>query len=106
MKSKYLLKYLTLSGLLIVLLSACTKELTPIGIDLLPGDQLLKMGYTDTATIIAYSEPEDSVYTQKLNYAMVGSIYDPVFGKTDASFYSKLLITTTRVRFGTDHVYD
>jgi hypothetical protein len=64
------------------------------------------MGYSDTVSIVAYSIPEDSVYTTDLTYTRLGSMYDPIFGVTTASVYSQLFLSGTRVRFGTDPVYD
>ncbi len=74
--------------------------------DLLNPLDLLSMGYTDTVQIKAYSIPEDSVYTRNLTYAQVGSMYDPVFGRTNATFYSQLFTSTTSLRFGTSPVFD
>ena len=33
-------------------------------------------------------------------------MYDPIFGITTADFYTQVHLTTTRVRFGTDPVFD
>ncbi len=106
MKRIAILRTATLFSLLIVLFNSCTKELTPIGLGLLEPIDLLKLGYTDTVQIRAYSLSEDSVYTRNLSYAQVGSMYDPIFGKTSASLYSQIFITTSRLRFGTSPVFD
>ncbi len=106
MKRLVFLRQITISALLFLLISSCTKELSPIGMDLLNPLDLLSMGYTDTVQIKAYSIPEDSVYTRNLTYAQVGSMYDPVFGRTNATFYSQLFTSTTSLRFGTSPVFD
>ena len=106
MKRLVFLRQLVFSALLALLFSSCTKELSPIGLDLLDPLDLLSMGYTDTVQINAYSIPEDSVLTSNLTYAQIGSMYDPIFGRTTASFYSQVFITTSRVRFGTNPVFD
>jgi hypothetical protein len=106
LKRTAILRTATLFSLLIVLFTSCTKELTPIGLGLLEPVDLLKLGYTDTVQIRAYSIPEDSVYTRNLSYAQIGSMYDPIFGKTSASLYSQIFITTSRLRFGTNPVFD
>jgi hypothetical protein len=98
--------YFTIFALLSLVISSCTKELSPIGIGLLSDVDLLSMGYTDTVQISAYSLPEDSVYTSKLNYTQLGSMYDPIFGITTANFYTQIFITKSRTRFGTTPVYD
>ncbi len=106
MKRLVFLRQITISALLFLLISSCTKELSPIGMDLLNPLDLLSMGYTDTVQIKAYSIPEDSVYTRNLTYAQVGSMYDPVFGRTNATFYSQLFTSTTSLRFGTSPIFD
>lgn len=106
MKRLVFLRRLTFAVLLSLFLSSCTKELSPIGLDLLDPLDLLSMGYTDTVQINAYSIPEDSVLTSNLNYAQIGSMYDPVFGRTTANFYSQVFLTRSRTRFGTDPVFD
>jgi hypothetical protein len=106
LKRLVFLRRLTFVALFSLLINSCTKELSPIGLELLDPLDLLSMGYTDTVQIVAYSIPEDSVFTSNLDYAQVGSMYDPIFGKTTANFYTQLYLTTTRVRFGTDPVFD
>lgn len=75
-----------------------------------PND-LLSMGYSDTVKIIAYTVPDDSVYSYNLSvnnvgYVQIGSMYDPVFGTTTSSLYSSLLLTESRTRFGASPVFD
>lgn len=106
MKRLVFLLQLSIFVLLSFSFSSCTKELSPIGIDLLDPIDLLASGYTDTVQIKAYSIAEDSVYTRNLTYAFIGSMYDPIFGKTSASLFTELFITTSRTRFGTDPVFD
>ena len=106
MKRLVLLPAITIFALFNILVSSCTKELTPIGMGLLNPQDMLSQGYTDTIQINAFSIPDDSVYSLKLSYAQVGSMNDPIFGITNATFYSQLYTTTTNVRFGTSPVFD
>jgi len=106
LKALTFLRNFSLGTLLVMLFFSCNKDLTPIGLDLFSAEELLSMGYTDTASIVAYSVTDDSVYTANLNYAMIGSMYDPIFGRTTADFYSQVYITTSRVRFGTGAIFD
>jgi hypothetical protein len=99
------LRNLALSALLSLLIFSCTKELSPIGIELVDPSELLSMGYMDTVSIVAYSIPEDSLYTSNLSYAQIGSMYDPIFGKTTASFYTQIFLSA-KVRFGPNPVFD
>lgn len=102
MKRLAILRNLTLFALFASLISSCTKELSPIGMGLLSDQDLLSMGYTDTIQITAYSIPEDSVYTHNLTLAQVGSMYDPIFGRTTVNYYSQIFLSTASTRFGTN----
>ncbi len=106
MKRLIPLRQLVLVALVSLVIASCTKEITPIGTKLLDPGELLSMGYTDTVQIRAYSIPDDSVYTLNLSYAQVGSLYDPIFGRTDAKFYSEVITSLTSTRFGTSPVFD
>lgn len=106
MKRLVFLHQLVLVALVSLLIASCTKEISPIGTKLIDPADLLSMGYTDTVQIRAYSIPDDSVYTLNQNYAQIGSMYDPIFGRTDAKFYSEVITSTTRARFGTNPVFD
>lgn len=106
----YLRKILFISLLSLVVFS-CSKELTPIGIGLVNEVDLLSMGYTDTVKLVAYTIPDDSVYTRNLNvnnvhYIQLGSMNDPIFGTTTSNLYSQLFLTSSRTRFGSSPVFD
>jgi hypothetical protein len=89
-------------------LISCNKEPDLIGLDLLPPGDKLKIGYMDTTTVIAYSVYDDSVRTDELavTKGMIGSVFDPVFGKTSATFYSQLNMLTKAPDFGTSPMCD
>jgi hypothetical protein len=100
------LRSIALIALVSIFIASCTKEITPIGTKLLDPVDLLSMGYTDTVSIRAYSILDDSVYTLNLSYAQVGSMYDPIFGRTDATFFSEVITSTARARFGNEPIFD
>ena len=105
------LRHLSFVALLSLLIFSCSKELTPIGIGLIEDQDLLSMGYTDTVQLVAYTVPDDSIYTRNLSfnqaqYIQIGSMYDPVFGTTTSNLYSQLFLTSNRTRFGTSPVFD
>ncbi len=94
--------------LLIAVLSffnlSCSKYPSKVGANLMPNNSLgmyfFQMGFN------VYSQPIDTTRTDELMTSTVGSIKDPVFGVTNASFYSKILPTTVGHRFGTNPVTD
>ena len=106
MKRLVFLRQLVLVALVSLFIASCTKEISPIGTTLLDPVDMLGMGYTDTVQIRAYTVLDDSVYTRNQNYAQVGSMYDPIFGRTTATFFSQVITTTSRARFGTQPVFD
>lgn len=106
MKRLVYLRQLAFIALISLLISSCTKEISPIGTKLLDPIDTLSMGYTDTIQISAYTIPDDSVYTRNLDYAQIGSMFDPIFGRTSATFYSQVITTTARARFGNNPVFD
>ena len=86
--------------------TTCTKEPDLVGLNLVSQSELLKLGYVDTAGIVAYTVKVDSMNTEELSYALIGSMYDPVFGQTDATFYSQLYLVDEGTYFGTEPVFD
>ncbi|MCK7539474.1 MAG: DUF4270 domain-containing protein [Marinilabiliales bacterium] len=91
--------------MLLTLLS-CRKEPYEIGIDILPPTDTLSVYQTDTVTVIAYTELQDSIRTDEFTFGMVGAIMDPVFGKTTASIYTQVRLSTEGVTFGENPVLD
>lgn len=92
--------------LLSILTLSCKKDLNEIGLDLVSPGELIRMGYTDTVQVQAFSVAEDSIRTYGLSYALIGSMYDPVFGKTSAEWYSQIRLVDEPTDFGTHPVFD
>ncbi len=82
-------------------LTSCTKKLGLVGSQLLP-DSAMNVIFTDTTTLRAYSKPADTTVTSHQRLAYLGSIKDPVFGVTNASFYTQLIQIITYNRFGSN----
>jgi hypothetical protein len=96
-----------LSGLLLLLaLLSCRKEPYQIGIDILPPTDTLGVSQTDTVTIIAYTVLQDSIRTDETTFGLLGAIMDPVFGKTTASVFTQVRLSTEGVTFGVNPVLD
>jgi len=96
-----------LTGFLLLLAAiSCKKEPYEIGYDLLPPSDTLNVITTDTCTVEAFSELHDSVRTDKTSYLTMGSLLDPVFGKTTVGFYSQIRLSSEEVDFGDNPVLD
>jgi hypothetical protein len=81
-------------------LSTCKNEENELGLNLQPPGDKLNVKSTDTTTVVAYSQIADSVKTDETSLTLLGSIYDPVFGKTTASFYSQFRLSLPAFDFG------
>ncbi len=85
----------------LALLTSCTKKPGLVGNKLLP-DSTLNVFFTDTAAIRTYSLPVDTTITSHQSVAYFGSTKDPVFGITNAGFYSQFIQLITYSRFGSN----
>ena len=67
-----------------------------LGLGLLPASAELDVISTDSVTIVAHAKEGDSLPTNRgfLGY-LLGSYTDPVFGRTDASFYGQLGLSSS-----------
>ncbi len=85
----------------ILVVASCSKPAGEIGAIVQPEDSKLKVFWTDTAEIYAYSIPDvDTVRTDGLSTTMLGSMMDPTFGLTITGFYTQLMLSKTGQRFG------
>ncbi len=88
------------------LIAGCEKEPQNIGLNIQPLDDKINIEYTDTVTVFAYSELQDSILTDNAYLNLLGSINDPIFGKTKASIYTQLQLSNNNVDFGSNPVLD
>ncbi len=85
---------------------SCNKDPYEIGFDLLPPSDTLNVRTTDTCTVVAFSMLQDSVRSDKTSTLIFGSIMDPIFGKSTASFYSQFRLSSEGADFGKNPVLD
>lgn len=82
-------------------LTSCTKKPGLVGSKLLP-DSAMNVLFTDTSAISVHSIQADTTVTSHKSVVYLGSIKDPVFGVTTASFYTQLIQIITYNRFGSN----
>ncbi len=80
---------------------SCKKDPQTIGVDLIENNPL-EVVFCDTVTVVAYPELEDSIRTDETSTGLLGSLYDPVFGKTSAAIFTQISLSTTNPDFGTN----
>lgn len=76
----------------------CT-EPSVIGLEIQPPSDQLNLKFTDTLTVNAYTYREDSVRTDNTLYSLLGSLNDPVFGKSQASFCTQINLPSSNITF-------
>jgi len=92
--------YFFLALYLAMVLPSCTEK-NVVGVDVLPNQSGLNTTFTDTVTIISNTVKEDSLRTDTLfSKHLLGNYNDPVFGKSQASIYTQVLLPTNNVNFG------
>lgn len=92
-------------GALILAFSSCRKSPETIGNNLISDNNYIDLFHTDTVEIVCHSYT-DSVATKNASYALIGAIKDPVFGTTEAGFYTQLRPSVAGQSFGSNPVLD
>jgi hypothetical protein len=93
---KLLVSYLVVFALFLV---SCKKEISSIGIGALSSKDPVLQGI-DTFTLRSETKQYDSLISTNPAYLLLGSYVDPIFGKTNASFYSQVRLTSFKPNFG------
>ncbi len=86
--------------------TSCKRPTTDLGGDLIPEGDLLSVNQTDTITLLAKTVKEDSIQTSNLTTVMLGSYMDPKLGRTTASFYTQVELSTSNPSFPSNAVVD
>lgn len=92
-------------GALILAFSSCRKSPETIGNNLISDNNYIGLFRTDTVEIVCHSYT-DSVATKNASYALLGAMKDPVFGTTEAGFYTQLRPSVAGQSFGSNPVLD
>jgi len=85
--------------------NAC-EEPDIIGMEIQPDNDTFNIVFSDTTSIISYSEIEDSVRSDETPDNLLGSYKDPVYGTSLASFITQVRLSSNDVSFGTTPIFD
>ena len=77
-----------------------------LGGDLLPADDIFRVKTDTTFQLSVYTSPYDSINTAGFGTAVVGETFDPIFGRSRASFLTQLLLPSANHSWGTNPVID
>ena len=84
--------------------SSCKDE-NEVGVDLLPPGDQLGTEFSDTTTLVSRTIREDSIQTDELSLQLLGSDYDPVYGRVTSSIFTQVVLAGTP-SFGINPVAD
>lgn len=93
-------------SVLVILYTACSKTTESIGNGLLSENDYIGAYYIDTLQIHCHSECIDSLFSKGLTTVLLGSMMDPVMGRTDANLFTQLHVSSTNHYFGDEPVID
>lgn len=85
---------------------ACSKTTETIGNGLLSDSDHIGVAFTDTLQIECHSLLVDSMPTKCYSTVLLGSMIDPVMGRTDANLFTQLHLSSTNHYFGDNPVID
>ena len=91
---------------LLAIFASCRKSPETIGNNLISDNNYIDAFHTDTVEIICHSFFEDSVKTKNVSYALLGATKDPIFGTSEAGFYTQFRISLAGQNFGANPVMD
>ena len=100
------LTYLALMiGTLALAFASCKKSPETIGNNLISDNNYIGIYHTDTTEIVCHSY-FDSIATSNAASALLGAMKDPVFGATEAGFYTQFRPSVAGQSFGNNPVMD
>ena len=92
-------------GTLVLAFASCKKSPETIGNNLISENNYIGVYYTDTVEIICHSY-FDSIATGNTTSALLGASKDPIFGVTEAGFYTQFRPSVAGQSFGSNPVVD
>ncbi|OFX19209.1 MAG: hypothetical protein A2041_10800 [Bacteroidetes bacterium GWA2_31_9b] len=93
-------QFLVYISVLFLLFSfSCKDDANLIGADLIPETDKIGIYIDTTLSFSGYLLNDEDYTTKNLTYFYLGELNDPYFGKTDASFASQYILTSTSVTF-------
>lgn len=102
---KVIVRTAMLVGLLALVFASCKKTPDTIGSDLIDDNNYINVLKTDTMQIECHAYI-DSIGSKNVRFALLGAMNDPVFGSTEASFYTQFRFSSAGHLFGDNAVVD
>jgi len=105
-KNNFNLSLFTIALISVVIFFFSCEEPDVVGLQTQIKNDKLNISFSDTTSIIAFSQIEDKVRSDELTSNLLGSYFDPVFGTTSASLYTQLRLSSSNVTFGISPIFD
>jgi len=102
---KIIVRFLIFSTILIIVFTYGCEDINDIGVQILPSSDSLNVYSNDSAAVMSYTVVNDTVESSFVATGLLGSYFDPVFGKAKCDFLSQMVMST-RLDFGTSPVLD
>ena len=90
---------------LVLAFTACKKSPDTIGNDLISDNDYISICHTDTLTMVCHSFL-DTVGTKNVSNGLLGSMNDPVFGRSQAGICTQIRFSAAGQLFGNEPVVD
>jgi len=100
------LSLLTIAFISVVIFFFSCEEPDVVGLQTQIKNDKLNISFSDTTSIIAFSQIEEQVRSDELTSNSLGSYFDPVFGTTSANLYTQLRLSSSNVTFGISPIFD
>jgi Domain of unknown function (DUF4270) len=84
----------------VFLVVSCKKKVNPIGSNTIDQNEIMQSGGVDTFSLETYSYYDDSVISDNMPFAILGSYEDPVFGNFNSEIYTQFRLEGVNPYFG------
>jgi len=108
LKNKIFISASLIAVILLSLFTSCNKKPDQVGLGLQPASAELSVVFDNSTGLFSHSLREDSVRTDVnvIKTGMLGSMLDPVFGKSTAEIFSQFRLAENGHNFGTAPIFD
>lgn len=105
---RYIFSAIFVAILALLLAASCKKDPTKIGLNIQPSSEQMELGNDTLVFFASYTVEQiaDSIATDNLDYLILGSMVDPVFGTSQAAFNTQLQLENFGHSFGEEPVVD
>lgn len=101
------MKQILISLILLSGLFFSCKEPGTVGIEVQPGEDMIAISFSDTATVWTFAEREDSLRSSTgISNLLLGTMHDPDFGITYAGIFTQFSLNTANPQFPASAVLD